>query len=289
MWDYFDGLSAGEFWTDFGDVALRAFLSIVVLFILTKLMGNKQISQLNFFDYIIGISIGSIAAEMATTTDRPHHFFVLAMVIYTIITVLITYIARKSIAMRRFFNGTPVPLVENGKIIEKNLVKAGFDVNDLLTELRYAGYFNIEDVQYALEETDGRVSIIPRPSARPATCEDLKITDAKPTLPQSDVIIDGKIMTNNLKSVRKSREWLLEELKKRNKNHKDILLATSDYDGNLTIMDKEVAAKKYDRIRQAIPPVDQDVVMHPLMVQADELVKAHAISRAAEAVCGELQ
>lgn len=247
MWDYFDGLSAGEFWTDFGDVALRAFLSIVVLFILTKLMGNKQISQLNFFDYIIGISIGSIAAEMATTTDRPHHFFVLAMVIYTIITVLITNIARKSIAMRRFFNGTPVPLVENGKIIEKNLVKAGFDVNDLLTELRYAGYFNIEDVQYALEETDGRVSIIPRPSARPATCEDLKITDAKPTLPQSDVIIDGKIMTNNLKSVKKSREWLLEELKKRNKNHKDILLATSDYDGNLTIMDKEVAAKKYDR------------------------------------------
>ena len=232
MWDYFDGLSAGEFWTDFGDVALRAFLSIVVLFILTKLMGNKQISQLNFFDYIIGISIGSIAAEMATTTDKPHHFFVLAMVIYTIITVLITYIARKSIAMRRFFNGTPVPLIENGKIIEKNLVKAGFDV---------------KDVQYALEETDGRVSIIPRPSARPATCEDLKITDAKPTLPQSDVIIDGKIMTNNLKSVRKSREWLLEELKKRNKNHKDILLATSDYDGNLTIMDKEVAAKKYDR------------------------------------------
>lgn len=205
MWDYFDGLSAGEFWTDFGDVALRAFLSIVVLFILTKLMGNKQISQLNFFDYIIGISIGSIAAEMATTTDRPHHFFVLAMVIYTIITVLITYIARKSIAMRRFFNGTPVPLVENGKIIEKNLVKAGFDVNDLLTELRYAGYFNIEDVQYALEETDGRVSIIPRPSARPATCEDLKITDAKPTLPQSDVIIDGKIMTNNLKSVKKKQ------------------------------------------------------------------------------------
>ena len=88
------------------------------------------------------------------------------------------------------------------------------------------------------KNTDGRVSIIPRPSARPATCEDLKITDAKPTLPQSDVIIDGKIMTNNLKSVRKSREWLLEELKKRNKNHKDILLATSDYDGNLTIMTK---------------------------------------------------
>ena len=74
-----------------------------------------------------------------------------------------------------------------------------------MTELRYAGYFNIEDVQYALEETDGRVSIIPRPSARPATCEDLKITDAKPTLPQSDVIIDGKIMTNNLKSVRKKQ------------------------------------------------------------------------------------
>lgn len=107
MWDYFDGLSAGEFWTDFGDVALRAFLSIVVLFILTKLMGNKQISQLNFFDYIIGISIGSIAAEMATTTDKPHHFFVLAMVIYTIITVLITYIARKSIAMRRFSTALP--------------------------------------------------------------------------------------------------------------------------------------------------------------------------------------
>lgn len=167
MWDYFNELSAGEFWTDFGDIALRAFLSIVVLFILTKLMGNKQISQLNFFDYIIGISIGSIAAEMATNTDTPHHFFVLAMVIYTVITILITFVTRKSISMRRFFNGTPIPLIENGKIIEKNLAKAGFDVNDLLTELRYAGYFNIEDVQYAVEETDGRVSIIPRPSARP--------------------------------------------------------------------------------------------------------------------------
>lgn len=247
MWDYFNELSAGEFWTDFGDIALRAFLSIVVLFILTKLMGNKQISQLNFFDYIIGISIGSIAAEMATNTDTPHHFFVLAMVIYTVITILITFVTRKSISMRRFFNGTPIPLIENGKIIEKNLAKAGFDVNDLLTELRYAGYFNIEDVQYAVEETDGRVSIIPRPSARPATCEDLKIDDAKPTLPQSDVIIDGKILPNNLKSVEKNKEWLLEELKKRGKNHKDILLATLDHDGNLSIMDKEVPAKKYDR------------------------------------------
>lgn len=107
MWDYFDGLSAGEFWTDFGDVALRAFLSIVVLFILTKLMGNKQISQLNFFDYIIGISIGSIAAEMATTTDKPHHFFVLAMVIYTIITVLITILRARALQCGDFSTALP--------------------------------------------------------------------------------------------------------------------------------------------------------------------------------------
>ena len=130
MWDYFDGLSAGEFWTDFGDVALRAFLSIVVLFILTKLMGNKQISQLNFFDYIIGISIGSIAAEMATTTDRPHHFFVLAMVIYTIITVLITYIARKEHCNAEIFQRHSRTSRRKRQNHRKNLVKAGFDVND---------------------------------------------------------------------------------------------------------------------------------------------------------------
>lgn len=75
----------------------------------------------------------------------------------------------------------------------------------------------------------------------------MKIEDAKPTLPQSDVIIDGKILPNNLKSVEKNKEWLLEELKKRGKNHKDILLATLDHDGNLCILDKEVPAKKYDR------------------------------------------
>ncbi|MEG2814041.1 MAG: DUF421 domain-containing protein, partial [Oscillospiraceae bacterium] len=146
-----------KFTIDMLDVALRAFLSIIFLFIITRLMGRKQISQLSFFDYVIGISIGSIAAGMATGISIPYIHGFIAMAIYTIIAILISILTSKSILMRRFVNGRAYLLIKSGKILEKNLQKVRYDINDLLSEARYAGYFDINDIEYAIMEASGRI------------------------------------------------------------------------------------------------------------------------------------
>jgi uncharacterized membrane protein YcaP (DUF421 family) len=247
MFEYFKTLTASEFFTDIGDVALRAFLSIVVLFFLTKMMGNKQISQLNLFDYAVGISIGSIAADMATNQDTPHHFSLIAMFIYAVITIITSAISRKSIKARRFFEGTPIVLIEDGQIIKENLTKASFDINELLAECRYAGYFDISQIYFAMEETDGRVSIIPKATARTATTEDLNIKNPEQVLPAANVVIDGHIINNNLKSVNMEIEDFKKRLEEHNIDYKELLLATLTKEGTLNVYSKNAPAKKYDK------------------------------------------
>ncbi len=247
MFEYFETLTAGEIFTDIGDIALRAFFSIVFLFFLTKMMGNKQISQLNLFDYAVGISIGSIAADMATNQDTPHHFAFIAMFIYAVITIITSAISRKNLSARRFFQGTPVVLIEDGQIIKENLAKASFDINELLAECRYSGYFDISQIQFAMEETDGRISIIPKANARAATTEDLNVKNPKTVLPAADVVIDGQIVKNNLKSVNMEIEEFKKRLAEHNINFKELLLATLTKEGTLNVFFKNASAKKYDK------------------------------------------
>ncbi len=244
MFDYFFD-STNDIGMDILDIAIRSVVSILVLFLLAKALGNKQISQLSFFDYVVGISIGSIAAEMATNTDVPHHFFLIGMIIYTLISMIFGFISLKSVKGRRFIDGTPIVLVENGKILYKKLAKAQMTVNSLLSECRYAGYFDISDVDVAVLETSGELSILPKPSAKPVTAEDLGL-NPEPQKPKANVVIDGEIMTYNLRAVEKSEEWLLQKLDEKGVKLKDILLATLDSSGNLGVYDKNTEPKKYD-------------------------------------------
>lgn len=244
MFDYFTDPNT-NIWMDMLDVALRSVASIVVLFLLAKILGNKQIKQLSFFDYVVGISVGSIAAEMATNTDDPHHFFLLAMLIYTLISLLVGFVSLKSVKGRRFLEGTPIMLVENGKLIYKNLRKAQMTVNSLLAECRYAGYFNIADVETAVLETSGEISILPKSSAKPVTVGDLglQIEDTKPL---ANVVIDGKIVPHNLHSMGKTQPWLLDKLNEKNIDVSKILLATLSNDGQIEIYEKTVEPQRYD-------------------------------------------
>ncbi len=247
MFDYFDALTASELLADMGDITLRALFSIVFLFFLTKMMGNKQISQLNLFDYAVGISIGSIAADMAINQDIPHHFYFIAMFIYAIISIITSVLSRKSMTARRFFSGTPIVLIEDGQILKDNLSKASFDINELLAECRYSGYFDISEIQFAMEETDGRISIIPKANARAATTEDLNIKNPKQVLPAADVVIDGKIVKNNLKSVNIEIDFFMKKLAEHNINVKDLLLATLNKEGTLHVFFNNAPASKYDK------------------------------------------
>ena len=220
------------------DVTVRALSSLVTLFLVTKMLGKKQVSQLSLFDYVIGISIGNFAAEMTINLESKEINGIWAVVLFGLFAYFISYLTMKSIVLRRFFMGTPTILIQDGKILEKNLKKMKFDINDMLEEVRSAGYFDLSQVEYAILEPNGEVSILPKPEYRPLTPKDMNIKVESEGL-CSNVIIDGKIMHNNLKNIKKDEKWLNKEL--RVKGYRDIskiLLATIDVNEKLVIYER---------------------------------------------------
>ena len=220
------------------DVTIRAISSLITLFLVTKMLGKKQVSQLSLFDYVIGISIGNFAAEMTINLESKEINGIWAVVLFGLFAYFISYITMKSMCLRRFFMGTPTVLIQDGKILENNLRKMKFDINDMLEEIRSKGYFDLSQVEYAVLEANGEVSILPKPEYRPITPNDMKIKVSKEGL-CSNVIIDGKIMHNNLKNIKKDEKWLNRELKV--KGYRDIskiLLATIDVNEKLVIYER---------------------------------------------------
>lgn len=222
------------------DVTVRAVLSLVTLFLVTKMLGKKQVSQLSLFDYVIGISIGNFAAEMTINLESKEINGIWAVVLFGLFAYAISYFTMKSIVLRRFFMGTPTILIQDGKILEKNLKKMKFDINDMLEEIRGSGYFDLSQVEYAILEANGEVSILPKSEYRPLTPKDMKLKIDKEGL-CSNVIIDGKIMHNNLKNINKDEKWLNKALKV--KGYHDIskiLLATVDINEKIVIYERNL-------------------------------------------------
>lgn len=218
-------------------ITILSLVSITVLFIITKLMGYRQISEMSFFDYVVGISIGSIAAEMATNIDIEWWKGVTAMIIYGVIGIFLSVITQKSIKARRFISGTPIILIEKGKINKESLKKARIEIDDLLTSARGNGYFNIGDIDYAIMETTGKISFLPVALKRQLTPQDFNFAPEREGL-YVNVIIDGKIMDEDLKYAKMTMPQLEAELKKQNKKAEDVLLATVDIKKQLTIYPK---------------------------------------------------
>ncbi len=220
-----------------GFVASKAIFSIVVLFTLAKLLGKKQVSQLNIFDYVIGISIGNIAAEMSINADVNFIEGAIAMAIYAFSSILISSLALKSIRVRRFIAGAPVILIQDGVIIPSNLKEVKFDLNDLTQEARSNGYFDLSQIEFAVMEASGRISFLPKSKYAPLTPNDMKIKTTYTGL-TANLVIDGNIMYNNLKAIGKDEEWLLTRIKHLKKDLSSILLLTCNSDEKITIYDK---------------------------------------------------
>lgn len=229
-----------------GDILLRTVLSFVVLFLLSRLIGVRQISQMTFYDYIVGITIGSIAATLTLDEEIPIYFALLAMAAYALLTVLVSRINLKYIGARKFFSGTPSILINKGQIIEKSMKQNHYNINDLLCECRKNGYFNITDIEYAIMEMDGHVSILPKSGKRPVQPDDLGLTPEAEGLTY-DLIIDGKILFDNLESLGREKQWLLNQLKAQKvENAEDVLLASADQSGNLKVYRRGVPLKGGD-------------------------------------------
>ena len=209
-------------------IILVSLGSVVILFILTKLMGNRQMSQLSMFDYINGITIGSIAAEMATSLEDDFLKPLTAMIVYALVAILISFITTKSIKLRRILTGKSLILLDNGKLFEKNFKKAKLDINDFLIQCRNNGYFDISNLQSAILEPNGKISFLPMSDQRPVVPHDLELKPLEESI-LTDVIIDGKIMENNLRFTGNDESWLKSQLKSQGINKtSDVLLATCD-------------------------------------------------------------
>jgi uncharacterized membrane protein YcaP (DUF421 family) len=208
------------------------------------MMGKKQISELNFFDYVVGITIGSIAADISLDIEKNMIAGIAALFIYGFISYIISFVSIKSILARRFFIGVPTVLVEKGKIIESGLKKSKIDVNDLLMVARENGYFNLDEIDYALMEVNGNISFLPKEKEKPVTKKDMKIKCNNEGL-TVNAIIDSKYMANNMKAINKDKEWLDHELKVNGyDNYDNILLATIDNNYKVTIYEKNVKPDK---------------------------------------------
>ncbi len=220
------------------DIFLRSILSIVVLFLITELMGKKQISQLNLFDYIIGISIGSLAASLSIDTSIDYLDGILSIIIYGGSAAFISFLTTKSITMRRFFTGTPCVLMNDGKIIYKNLKKSRLDMNDLLQIARENGYYDFSQIHYCILEPSGKVSFLLKAKYVPVTPSDMKLKVSENGI-CSNLVIDGHLMEGNIKQIGKDNDWVLTRLS--NMGYSDIsklLLVICDNKEQFTVYEK---------------------------------------------------
>lgn len=206
--------------------------SIIVLFILTKLMGYRQMSELSMFDYVNGITIGSIAAEMATSLEDNFMQPLTAMIVYALASILLSSLCDKSIRFRRFVDGKPIVLYDNDKLYKKNLKRARIDINEFLAQCRVSGYFDLSKIQTALLESNGKISFLPKSTERPINPADLNLTLPLESL-CANLIIDGKVMDKNLKHSGKDLKWLENQIKGQGFDRiEDVILATCDIQNN---------------------------------------------------------
>lgn len=227
------------FKNDIIEVIIRSLTAFTVLFIITKLLGKRQMSQLSLFDYVVGISIGNFASEMAINLEADWLNAMTAIIVFGICALLISISTMKSIVLRRIFTGVPNVLIQHGKLIYENMKKNKYDVNDLLEEARSNGYFDLSEIEFAILEANGKVSFLPKGENKPVTIKDMDLKVQKQGL-CANVIIDGNIMERHLENIGKDKEWLMHELEVKGKEISDILLATVDINGKLVIYSKKI-------------------------------------------------
>jgi uncharacterized membrane protein YcaP (DUF421 family) len=220
---------------DYIEVALRAIFSFIVLFTLARILGKKQISHLTFFDYVVGIVIGDMASTMAIDTEMKITNGLIGLVVYTLFSIILAYGAIKSFKFRDLVESSPSILVKNGNILEKNLFKHKMTYDDLMNGLREKDAFKLDEVEMAILETNGQISVLKKPEYQSLTPSDIGLRMEEDHAP-SLIIIDGTLLLKRLNYLNYSEDWLLSEIKKQGANKvEDVFLAQINSDGSVYV------------------------------------------------------
>ncbi|MED1947108.1 MULTISPECIES: DUF421 domain-containing protein [Brevibacillus] len=217
---------------DWLNITLRAVGAVAYLFLLTKIIGKRQIKQLTYIEYIVGISIGSIAAFMATEMDGPIYHSLIAMGVFALFPVVMEWLSLKSKFLRDFFESKSTVLIKEGKILEDNLKKERLTAEDLMEQLRVKNVFRVADVEFALMETSGEISVLLKSESQPVTPKHLELTVA-PSEENQVVIMDGVIMDEPLATAGLNRRWVRTELQKAGVALENVFLGQVDKGGEL--------------------------------------------------------
>ena len=201
---------------NFWEMILRATGSFFAILFLARIIGKKQLSQLTFFHYVTGITFGSIASEIAAQAETPFWDGMIALIWWTLLTLLVSYLSLKSEKFRVLFDDKPTILIQNGTIIPENLKKARLSLDELTMLLREQNVFSVADVDYAVFETNGELSIMKKIAMENATKQDVKANTTPAQYLPTEVICEGKIIFQNLSSLNLTEDWLMKKLKKKN-------------------------------------------------------------------------
>ncbi|WP_068672550.1 DUF421 domain-containing protein [Oceanobacillus sp. Castelsardo] len=216
------------------EVILRSLVLMVVLFTITKILGSKQLSQMNVFEYITGVVLGGIVAINTFDPNSSIIYAIIAMVIWFSIPYVVQKITLKSKAFRNFMEGKSTVFIQDGKIMEDNLKKQGYSTDDLLEKLRERDVFLAADVEFAVLEPDGTLNVLPKRENRPLTAKDLGLKLAPQKEPQT-IIMDGKVLYESLANLNLNLTWLETELEKLNVSIENVFLGQADTDGQLYV------------------------------------------------------
>lgn len=217
------------------NIVLRAIVAFVLLMAVTRLIGRKTISQMTFFDFAVAITLGTLAASVGMGANTSSSSAATVMISFSLLAIITGYLHIKDFGFRKLVNSEPVTLIQNGEIVKENMQRTRTTINSLNALLREKNIFNIADVEFAIMETDGKLSVLPRSQKQPLTPSDLNISTSYKGLTK-DIIIDGNIMYENLKDANLDEQWLANQLRNKGiEKAETVFFAALDTSGSLYI------------------------------------------------------
>lgn len=212
----------------------RPVVIYFAVLIIVRLMGKREIGQLSSFDFVVAIILAELAAIPMESTKIPIWHGIVPIATLGVLEVTFSYLTLLNRPLRKILYGSPQVIIENGKLLKHEMRSSRYNLDDLLSQLREKGYPDIEDVEYAILETSGKLSVIPRSQKRPVTPEDLGIPTPYEGLP-SVLVMDGDVLEENLNKVHLSESWLKDKLAEKGIHPQKVLLATLNTKGQLLI------------------------------------------------------
>lgn len=221
------------------ETSLRTVIGFTVLLILTRLLGKKQLGQLTIFTYITGIALGNIAGDMVVHRDIKLIDGVVGLIIWALATYILEIMSLKSSKARVLLDGEPTIVIKKGVIMQKALASQRLNMDDLTMLLRTNNVFSIQDVDYAILEPNGQLSVLKKPGLEPAARKDIGVQpDTRSFLP-TEIIVDGKLVQKNMKELNLDNNWLNQQLKQGKANSaEEVFFAELQSDGSLYIIKK---------------------------------------------------